>query len=76
VGATIAADKPGDESFVDIARGASCPMQIPIEARDEPHLIEHRLWRVALGASTFDVSADMRNERPMIEPSDRFKWDE
>ena len=72
----ITADETRDEALVDITSGAAGPPEIPIEAGDESHMNEHRLGRVALDACTFDVSADMRNERPAIEPSDSFEWDE
>ena len=74
--ARIAADEPRDQSLVDVAGGATGPPKIPIEAGDELHMNEHRLRWVALGACTFDVGADMRNERPTVEPSDCFERDE
>ena len=71
----ITADETRDEALVDITSGAAGPPEIPIEAGDELHMNEHRLRRVTLGACTFDVGADMRNERPKIEPSDCFERD-
>jgi hypothetical protein len=44
-----------------------------IEACDELHLSEDGFQWIALAARTFDVSSDMRNERPVIEPSDCFE---
>ena len=71
----VAADEPGDQPLVDIACAAPCPPKILIEAGDELNVNEHRRRRVSFAASTFDVSADMRNERPTIEPSDCFERD-
>ena len=34
---------------------------------------DHALLRLTFAPGTFDVSADMRNERPTIEPSDCFE---
>lgn len=58
---------PGDDTAV------SAP-KILVKAGDKLNLDEHGLGRVALVACTFNVSSDVWNERPAMEPSDFFRW--